>query len=344
MELLGEDRYRFWLYCTCKGNTKRFAEKISAYASAEEAFHACRASEDDIDKRLLALEKAEISVLPLGAPNYPALLSQIYDPPVMLFVRGQLRETPLPIAVIGARKCTDYGRRVTEMFVREIAEAGCCVISGLAYGIDALAARMALESKSDYPTVAVLGTGVDIAYPTPNAGLYAQIIERGAVISEYLPGTPPLKANFPKRNRIISGMARGVLVVEAAVRSGTSITVNYALDEGRDVFAVPGRITDAMSAGCNAMISGGFAKPVFQAQDVLVEYGINTPQKAQQTLDITALPLEQALICKLLEAQPRSFDELCEMTAFSPAVLNSNLTVLELSGIIKQSSGRTYQL
>ncbi len=341
-------------------------EMIASYGSAQEVFHRARegqlvyagrekknpikaleqsAEENRIDKLLHSYEAAGIEPVSRISKNYPALLKEIYDPPEMLFVKGRLLPMlRLPIAVIGARHCSDYGRETARTFSRELADAGACIVSGMAYGIDCAAAAGALQSESEYPTIAVLGCGVDVVYPKSAAKEYKGIVERGAVVSEFLPGTPPLPSHFPRRNRLISGLSRGTLVVEAGERSGASITVDFALEQGRDVFAVPGRISDAQSAGTNRYIRDGYAKAVLSTQDVLNEYGMEMRKEPAAHADISELPEEQQAIFRILQRGEKNFDELCMLTAYSPSELNSVLTVMEFSGIIRQTSGRMYKL
>ncbi len=367
MELSAEERYRAWLYDALGGSGAHMGGLIASYGSAAAVFAAARAGEltytaggrgQSVEKALLAaavparvdalLERyARLGVTPVSriSADYPTLLKQIYDPPEMLLVKGKLcADVRLPLAVIGTRSCTPYGRSIAAQFGKALAHAGACVISGLAYGLDTEAARGALSAESPYPTVAVLGCGIDVVYPAQHKAEYESIAARGAVISEYLPGVRPLRSNFPQRNRIISGMAKGVVVIEAGERSGTSITVGYALEQGRDVFAVPGRVTDAQSAGTNRFIRDGYAKLVLSPEDVLCEYGVNPAAQAAPSVDCAALPVEQALIYKLLAAGERNFDELCVLTSLPAARLNSILTAMEFSGIIRQMSGRMYRL
>ena len=188
-----------------------------------------------------------------------------------------------------------------------------------------------------------MGSGVDVVYPEENRKLYDEICDKGAVVSEFLPGTVPDSKHFPQRNRIISGISRGVVVAEAAIKSGTRITADFALEQGRDVFAIPGRITDPFCQGTNQMIQQGAAKPVFCVDDILEEYGIRSDKAVRMTeIDESGLSFEQTLIVRLLKAGEKTIDELCEMTQFEPGKLNSALTEMEISGIIKQSPGRIY--
>ena len=307
------------------------------------------AEEASVQRYVDWLNRHGIRAVTKDSADYPELLKNIYDPPMVLYAVGRLRaDTELPIAVIGSRKCSDYGISMAEFFGREIAAYGGCVISGLALGCDSAAARGALEAEgNDCPTVAVLGSGVNVIYPRQNKKLYCEIAERGAVVSEMLPNQPPNKLSFPMRNRIISGLSRGVLVVEAGEKSGTSITAASALEQGRDVFAVPGRITDRMSSGTNGMIQRGEAKAVFDVGDILSEYGILLDEKAAspvKNIEVSGLPEEQAKIVELLSSGEKNVDELCILTGLDVAELNMHLTEMELSGIIKQLSLKVYSI
>lgn len=320
---------------------------------------------------LRRLQEYDISAVSSRMPDYPRLLKEIYDPPPVLYYRGELFEAELPIGIVGSRSPSDYGRNMAYRFAQELAQAGACIVSGLAYGVDCIAALGALAAeKNDFPTIAVLGCGVDVVYPASNRDIYEKIMRRGAIVSEFLPGTPAKPNYFPMRNRIISGLSRGVLVVEAAKQSGTLITVNCALEQGRDVFALPGRLTDPKSEGTNALLGSGHAKFTASVLDILEEYrGVGManvkPQKeekpkrkrarkaataAVQPVEKEAAPereeltAQQRQICDILAQGPKSFDELCELTGLSVPLLNSTLTELEFSGIMKQSPGRVFSL
>ena len=246
---------------------------------------------------------------------------------------------------MGTRRCTDYGKEVAKTFGRELVKAGGTVISGLATGIDGYAALGALsvEGAQD-PTVAVLGCGIDVIYPKGNEKLYGAIAERGCLVTEFLPKTPALPQNFPFRNRIISGLSLGVLVVEAGERSGASITARLALEQGREVFAVPGRITDLMSAGTNGMIRRGEAKLVTGLSDILEEFGEGGfGEEAQQVAFSDLSPLEQRIV-KALETGEKNEDELLETCGGGVDELIPTLTGLTFSGIIKQLPGSVYAL
>ncbi|HWS30649.1 MAG TPA: DNA-processing protein DprA [Clostridia bacterium] len=360
-------RYDLWLAFALKCSPSNYFRLVGRHGSARDVFDAAarnelsfegrnaekvkaelhqKAEESYIDSCLAYLKKRGIHAALLGDESYPELLKHIHNPPPVLFFKGRLKsDIALPLAIIGSRKCTSYGKKMAFSLAGELTKAGACVVSGLAYGIDAQSAAGALSVKeSDFPTVAVLGCGVDVVYPKDNENLYGEIIGRGAVVSEFLPGTAPHPSNFPRRNRIISGMSRGLVVVEAASRSGTSITANFALEQGRDVFAVPGCITDPMSEGTNRLIADGAAKITLSAADVLEEYGLRAYVEAAQREEKQVLAGEQKTICDLLAMGEKSFDELSDLTGLSMGILNSTLTELEFSGIIKQSPGRIYEI
>lgn len=305
--------------------------------------HATQRYIDRIEKRL---EELDINVATINSDCYPVLLKNIYDPPFVLFYKGTLyAEHRLPIAIIGAREPSDYGRRMARQLAEDLARSGACIVSGLAYGLDRVAAEGALDAEgNDYPTIAVLGNGPNVVYPSVNRDVYDLIAKRGAIVSEFMPGIAPTPSHFPMRNRIISGLSRGVIVVEAREKSGTFITVDCALEQGRDVFAIPGRVSDELSMGTNNLIREGLAKITLGAEDVLEEYGIKPMAEERKAVTPAELSFEQELIHRLLMAGERTYDELAELTGFDAGMLNSTLTAMEFSGIIKQSVGRLFSL
>lgn len=226
--------------------------------------------EIDPDWQMAKLEKAGIDLITLLDENYPRLLKEIYAPPAMLYLRGHLLNKEPCLAIVGTRKISDYGRRITPDLARDLADAGLTIVSGLAKGIDTLAHQAVLKSSGR--TIAVLGSGLDreSIYPKVNQELAEQIIQQGAIISEFPLGSQPLAQNFPQRNRIIAGLSLGILVIEAPERSGALITANDALEQNRDIFAVPGPIWAENSLGPHSLIKMG-AKLVNQAEDVLNE-------------------------------------------------------------------------
>ena len=363
------DRLTFWAAVSTEHYARRFNRLMDTFQDLSEAFACARAGKADsfrflpdrtvdrlmaaagegyLDALLDQLDKKEIGVCLRTDETYPPLLKKIPDAPSLLYYRGKLPACWQPaIAVVGARTPTEYGKEMAKVFSYSFVKNGVTVVSGMAAGVDACAARGALtDENAPFPTVAVLGSGVDVIYPGENRGLYQQILSRGAVISEFAPGTPPARENFPIRNRIISGMSLGVLVVEARERSGTFITAGFALEEGREVFAIPGRITDRLSVGTNCMIQRGEAKPVFCPEDVLNEIGVN-PQPAlekENSLPLSSLSPVCREIWRLLKTGDQTIDQLCERLKLPAGSVNSGLTELLFSGIMKQLPGRVYSL
>jgi DNA processing protein len=265
-------------------------------------------------------------------PGYPQLLAQLHDPPVELFVRGRGDALVEPaVAVVGARSCSGYGAQVARTLGRELAAAGLVVVSGLARGIDGEAHRGALEAGGT--TVAVLGCGIDRDYPRIHAGLAARIRESGAVVSEYPAGTEPAPWRFPARNRIIAGLTLATVVVEARERSGALITSDFALELGREVFAVPGEITAALSAGTNDLIRQG-ATPLLSPRDVLGALGIEPPERPLPPVSGAATS-----VLRLLEDSARDFDAVVRLAGRSSAEVAAALVELELAGVVDETEG-----
>jgi DNA processing protein len=284
-----------------------------------------------------------ITVLTLRDPTYPPLLKEIYAPPPVLFLRGELLyEDRLALAVVGTRGATAYGKLVTERLVADLARHGVTIVSGLARGIDAAAHRAALQAGGR--TVAVLGSGVDVIYPSEHRGLAAAILKAGALISEYLPGAKPERDNFPARNRLIAGLTIGTLIVEAGDVSGALITARMALEQNREVFAVPGNVTSQSSAGTNALIQRGEAKLVSRADDVLEELN---PDLVVEQLELTELlpenETERALL-QALSSEPVHVDDLARATTLPIATVTATLTMLELKGAVRHAGSMTYTL
>lgn len=272
--------------------------------------------------------------LPRSAPEFPPLLRAIHDPPPGLFLRGvagpELLGRP-SVAIVGARACSAYGRQVARSLGRELAAAGLVVVSGLARGVDAEAHRGALEAGG--ATAAVLGCGIDRDYPAAHRELARQIAEAGVVLSEYAPGVEPAPWRFPARNRIVAGLCSATVVVEARERSGALITADFALEEGREVFGVPGEITSALSAGSNALLRLG-ATPLTCAQDVLESYGIVAPEPVAPDLGETA-----ARVLERVREGAVGADELARSTGLGASDVAVALTELELAGVVREEDG-----
>lgn len=274
--------------------------------------------------------------------DYPPLLSALHDPPEFLFVRGRL---PAPndacLAIVGSRKNTEYGQRVTNLIVPDLVRAGLTIVSGLAFGIDSIAHRATLAAGGR--TIAILGSGVDRESVTPvsHTGLADQIVSSGgAVISEYPQGTPGSKFTYPARNRIIAGLSVGTLVVEAAERSGALITARSALNENREVFAVPQNITSPTAYGVNRLIQMG-AHPVTSAEDVLQALGMEKPAPKHLSLPEAATP-EEKKILGLLSAEPLHIDSIIQSLNLPSGAVMSVLTLLELNGMVQNLGGMRF--
>lgn len=291
----------------------------------------------DIVKLADQWKRLGIKTVNLWDDDYPELLAATFNPPCLLYYRGILPGNAQKLlAVVGARRATAYGRNVCQMLAGELAAAGVGIVSGGARGIDSCAHMGAVENGY---TLAVLANGVDICYPPENAKLLSRIAERGAVVSEYPPGTKPTTGQFPARNRIISGLSRGVLVVEAAERSGALITADFALEEGRDVFAVPGSILSANSKGAHHLIRQG-AKLVEKADDILEEYGWQITAPQQDKLPISKD--EESVYHILPGDRAITLDEIIEKTNLPVSTATYILLQLQLQGLITEFGGHRY--
>jgi DNA processing protein len=292
---------------------------------------------------MAALQRAGATALLPDDPDYPTNLRNAPAPPAVLYFQGSLLPADtLAIAVVGTRKPTRYGTDVARRLAGDLARAGVTIVSGLALGIDAAAHDAALQAGGR--TLAVLGSGVDVVYPASHRLLAERIKDAGALLSEYPLGTKPDARNFPPRNRIISGLSRGVLVVEAGERSGALITAQFALDQNRDTFAVPGALTWPMSRGTNRLIQAGEAKLVLSAEDVLEE--LNLPLAVAQAEARVSVPLAghegQVLAC--LGDDPLHVDEVSRSSGLPMPVVSSTLAMLELKGLVRSTTGMNYVL
>ncbi len=272
-----------------------------------------------------------------GRAGFPPLLAQLHDPPKRLYLRGGAKSEALAapaVAVVGARSASPYGSQIARMLGRELAAAGLVVVSGMARGIDADAHRGALDAGGT--TVAVLGCGIDRDYPARHAELARRIARDGLIVSEYPPGVEPAPWRFPARNRIIAGLALATVVVEARERSGALITADFALELGREVFAVPGEITSALSAGTNRLIRQG-AAPLLGVADVLDALGIESSSAARGRAVVSD---PARLVLELLADVPRAADELTRLTSLGAAEVAGALVELELGGLAFEADGR----
>ncbi|MFP4321639.1 MAG: DNA-processing protein DprA [Anaerolineales bacterium] len=283
-------------------------------------------------------------VITLDDAAYPPLLKELPDAPVVLYVKGELTpEDGQAVALVGTRKASSYGKLVAQNLAAELATQRLTVVSGLAHGIDAVAHRAALDAGGR--TLAVLGTGIDTVYPSEHRHLAADIIRQGALVTEFAPGTRPERGNFPIRNRIISGLCLGTVVVEAPARSGSLQTANLAAEQGREVFAVPGNINHPNSEGANRLIQDG-ARLVLTADDILSEIDIaRRHTQARQTIrHVEPDSALEAQIMAFLAAEARHVDEICRACEHSVQAVNVALTMMEIKGLVYQTAPMTYHV
>lgn len=353
----------------------RFKFLIDAFDNPEGVLHASFNTlksigiKDDLINRIIAnKEKAwlaseqdvnyinnnNIKVFTWDSPEYPELLKEIHSPPPVLYCAGNLvNEDKYSLAIVGSRNTSSYGLQVTKMLAGELSQSGLTIVSGMARGIDSIAHTAALEQGGR--TIAVLGSGIDVIYPPENKPLYERIVQQCAVISEFPIGTPPLPHNFPVRNRLVSGLSLGVLVIEAREKSGALITADYALQQNREVFAVPGNMTSLSSRGSNRLIRDG-AKMIETSQDVLVELLPKLPVNRNMDVPSTherdieekdILPnhlseLERNILLTLNEG-PLHIDILAEKLDKYPHELAQPLLKLELTLLVRQNPGKSYE-
>lgn len=300
----------------------------------------------DIAAEINLAKEKDVQIIPYTSDQYPKHLKTIYDPPLILYVRGHILETDvLALAIVGARRCTYYGLSQAERFGRLLAQKGFCIISGMARGIDAAAHRGAISANGR--TIAVLGCGLGVVYPRENIELAEQIAEHGAVVSEFSMNTPPDFRNFPPRNRLISGLSLGVLVVESSLKSGSLITAQWALEQGKEVFAIPGNIDNVYSRGTHKLIKEG-AKLVEDLSDIVQELGpiaeTLSPCDESETSDPRSLILNshEKKIFSLLSSAPKDIDEIIQTTKLPPSIVTSTLMILEIKKLVKQLSGKRF--
>ena len=337
----------------------RLRALLDAFGDVERAWRApteelCRAGLDrrsldnlvaaraalDLDRELERIAATGAQVLTWESPGYPRLLHEIIDPPPVLYVKGTLAEQDAwAVAIVGTRRASAYGREVTRQLASALARSGVTIVSGLARGIDAEAHWAAL--KAGGRSIAVLGCGIDQVYPPEHRKLAEELVAQGCVVSDYPLGTPPEGPNFPPRNRIISGLSLGVLVTEAGVRSGALITADFAGEQGRDVFAVPGSILARGCAGTNGLIRDG-AKVVLGPEDILEE--LNLTMVAEQAEARQVLPADEteAALLAHLSAEPAHVDELRQQVGLPIAQVSSALALMELKGMVRQVGGMKY--
>jgi DNA processing protein len=302
------------------------------------------------DSELSLLEKMKVNVITINENDYPVLLKNIYDPPPIIYYRGNFLDmvnNNKTLAVVGSRKATYYGRKIARDISLELASRGYTIISGLARGIDTNAHLGALEAGGK--TIAVLGCGIDRIYPAENVSIANKIVKNGAIITEFPIYTKPEKNNFPRRNRIISGLSLGTLVVEAAEKSGALITSDYSLDQGREVFAIPGSIHSFLSKGCHDLIKQG-ARLVNSYQDIIEELetedidskSSENCNDKEENINVDDLNEYEKVFLKYISTDPLHIDEITNLTELSPAQVNETLLSLELKNLIREVEGKRY--
>ncbi|MDD4168691.1 MAG: DNA-processing protein DprA [Desulfotomaculaceae bacterium] len=358
-----EDRI-YWLgwQCLLPGIGKRLWTLVEHFGSPEAAWEASakelsgapgigaegpdglvqRKANLDLEDLVAKLEASGISFYCYSEPGYPEKLLSIFDPPPVIFVRGQFKAgDSLAVAMVGSRKPSPYGQIVAERLAKDLAAVDVTIISGMARGIDTVVHKGALAANGR--TVAVMGSGLDVVYPRENKRLMEQIIANGLVISEFPPGSPPEAWHFPARNRIISGLALATVVVEAGERSGALITADFALEQGRDVMAVPGNIVNPLSRGPHRLIKQG-ARLVEGAGDILDELGLEKLFPANQVGDGGSVKMsaDEEALYRLLALDPVSLDELIVKSGLTSQKVMAALMYLEIKGFVRQMPGKSY--
>jgi DNA processing protein len=298
----------------------------------------------DPEKELMKAERQGVRILTYSDQAYPALLKEIHDPPMVIFIKGNdIPNNQTFVAIVGSRNSTSYGQKAAENIGRDLASRGLGIVSGMARGIDSSSHWGCLEGKGF--TVAVLGAGVDVIYPSSNRKLYEQIAMKGAIISEFPMGAPPVPNNFPMRNRIISGLSKGTVIVEATKNSGSLITASLAIEQGRELFAVPGSINSFKSTGCHYLIKQG-ASLIENADDILEALGMNFPGVPKTERSRMAFPVimdeSETALYNILGDYPVHIDQITRDGNMEPAEVSSLLMKMELKGIIRQLPGKMF--
>ncbi|HEY7802244.1 MAG TPA: DNA-processing protein DprA [Dehalococcoidia bacterium] len=309
------------------------AATVTSCIAARDTVH----PEDELER----LERHGVQAITWHDAGYPKQLLEVYDRPPVLYVRGTLTAADeWAVAVVGTRRVTVYGRQVAEEMARGLASNRVTVVSGLARGVDAIAHRTALEAGGR--TIGVLACGLDLVYPPEHKRLAEQMIERGAIISDYALGTQPRSEFFPRRNRILSGVSLGVLVVEGDIKSGALITARQALEQNREVFAVPGSIYSPNSRGTNKLIQDGEAKLTLDVEDILAELNLSMAAQQIEMTELVPPDETEATLLRFISGQPAHIDEVRRESGLPIATVTSTLAMLELKGLVKQVGRMNY--
>ena len=317
--------------CTIKGFNRKLAQMIMTYDGSEFA-----------EFQIEQMRKNDVQLVCIWDENYPKQLKQIYSPPAGLFYKGDLSVFDKPaLAIVGTRRATVYGKTITEEFSNQCVQHGLTTVSGFARGVDTICHISTI--KSGGKTGAVLGNGLDIIYPAENRKLFEHIVQNGCIVSEFSMGTKPDAGNFPQRNRIISGLTLGVLVIEAGKKSGALITSAFASDQNREVFAIPGSVNNSKSIGTNRLIQRGHAKAILEFQDILDEFEFLNVSKKTMSLPLaeTLSEKEQNILMVLTEI--KHIDDIAEEMKTEPQQLLSQLLYLELHGYVRQLPGKHFE-
>ncbi|MGH7884582.1 MAG: DNA-processing protein DprA [Thermodesulfobacteriota bacterium] len=319
----------------CEGVTRKLASSIRSFSDW-----------GSVEKAIKKSEKLGFKIYSLLDKNYPVNLLNLYEKPTVIYVLGDVKkEDENSVAIVGSRICSSYGKKVAQNLSRQLAERGITIISGMARGIDSISHKAAVDFGGR--TIAVMGSGLDRIYPPENMRLYKLISENGAVISEFSLGTPPDAQNFPQRNRLISGLSKGVIIVQASKQSGSLITANFALEQNKEVFAVPGNIDSRLSEGTNLLIKKG-AKLIENADDVIDELTLisdyKIKKKAGNVEVINNLNSEEKIVLESIGSIQLYIDEIIDKTKIEHKKLFSILLDLELKGILEQLPGKIYQV
>ncbi|MDD3887474.1 MAG: DNA-processing protein DprA [Patescibacteria group bacterium] len=356
---------KYWnaLNQNLKIGARRFKKIYNYFSDMEQAWHAdslelSKAGLEDkvidyilvkrptisIDFEMERLEKENIQIITIKDKKYPKLLKEIYDPPALLYVRGELKEQDeFAISVVGTRKISQYGKQVVPDIVHELASNKITIISGLALGTDTFAHQAAIAAQGR--TIAVLGSGLDRQhiYPYCNKSLSEIISQHGAIISEYPLGTLPLKQHFPARNRIVSGMSLGILIIEAPMDSGALITAKFGLEHNRDIFSIPGSIYSENSKGPNNLIKQG-AKLITCAQDILDELNLSLATSYQQTKKIVPESKEEEILLNIITKEPLHIDKIVQQSKMPASQVSASLTIMEMKGKVRNLGAMNYVL
>lgn len=362
-----EKNYLLWLSRIKKVGIKKKLRAIDYFKNSENIFKATKSQlissniftanninyiledqkESIIKEYLEELENYKMHFVSISCPDYPHLLKNIIDPPIVLYYYGTLPNNKISISIVGTRICSQYGKEITYPFSRDLGKNNICIVSGMASGIDSVAHTGITDNIGT--TIAVLGNSVDICYPSHNESLRREIIKKGAIISEYPPNTKPLPSYFPARNRIISGLSQGIAVVEAPKKSGSLITVNFGLEQGRDIFAFPGNIFSKNSVGTNELIKDG-AYLITSYKDILDFYGISEDKEEIKKINLQILEKIDNLsdieknIYELITIEGTTVEFIIGKTKLEYGTVLSNLTFLEIKGLIKRIPGQKFAL